>query len=119
MRDTLMSINLSRGGAAAIFTFLGALPLGAQGAVPRPSRARDSAAVVQVLVMTRARMDSINMLMRSFEEALPGSAHWDTVRKQLESLLPRGELRRSERFGMSMTPTGWIGINAGGVPVAE
>jgi len=120
MRDTLMSINLSRGGAAAIFTFLGALPLGAQGAMPRPSRARDSAAVVQVLVMTRARMDSINMLMRSFEEARSGSAQWDSVRKQIEALMPaRVELRRSEKFGMAMTPTGWIGINAGGVPVAE
>jgi len=119
MRDTLMSNSLSRGGAAAIFTFLGALPLGAQGAVVRPSRVRDSAAVVQVLVMTRARMDSINTLMRSFEETLPGSVRWDSVRKQIEALLPRGELRRSERFGMSMTPTGWIGINAGGVPVAE
>jgi Trypsin-like serine proteases, typically periplasmic, contain C-terminal PDZ domain len=120
MRDTLMSINLSRGGAAAIFTFLGTLPLGAQGAVVRPSRVRDSSAVVQVLVMTKARMDSINLLMRSFEEARSGSAQWDSVRKQIEALMPaRIELRRSEKLGMAMTPTGWIGINAGGVPVSE
>lgn len=120
MRDTLMSTNLSRGGAAAIFTFLGALPLGAQGAVVRPSRARDSAAVVQVLVMTKGRIDTINTLMRSFEDARPGSAQWDSVRKQIEGLMPaRVEFRRSEKLGMAMTPRGWIGINAGGVPVYE
>lgn len=120
MRDTLMATNFSRGGAAAIFTFLGALPLGAQGAVVRPSRIRDSSAVVQVLVMTKGRIDTINTLMRSFEDARPGSAQWDSVRKQIEALMPaRVEFRRSEKIGMAMTPTGWIGINAGGVPVYE
>ena len=120
MRDILMSTNLSRGGAAAIFTFLGALPLGAQGAVVRPSRARDSAAVVQVIVMSKGRIDTINTLMRSFEDARPGSAQWDSVRKQIEALVPaRVDIRGPERLGMGMTPRGWIGINAGGVPVTE
>lgn len=112
--------SMPRGGAAALFTFLGALPLGAQSGGVLASRGRDSSAVVQILVMSRARIDTINALMRSFEEARPGSAQWDSVRKQIEALMPaRIEMRRSEKIGFAMTPKGWIGINAGGVPVQE
>jgi membrane-associated protease RseP (regulator of RpoE activity) len=115
-----MSTNLSRGGATAIFTFLGALPLAAQGTVVRSSRPRDSAAVVQVIVMTKGRIDTLNTLMQSFEGARPGSAQWDSVRKQIEALVPaRVDIRGPEKIRAAMTPRGWIGINAGGVPVTE
>ena len=116
-----MSTNISRGGAAALFTIIVALPLGAQSAGGLPVRvSRDSSTVVQVIVMTKGRIDTINTLMRSFEEARPGSPMWDSVRKAIEALMPaRVEFRRSEKMAPSMAPRGWIGINAGGVPRQE
>ena len=60
------------------------------------------------------------MLMRSFEEARLGSAAWDSVRKQIEALMPaRLEIRGSERLAPTMAPKGWIGIVADGVPRRE
>jgi membrane-associated protease RseP (regulator of RpoE activity) len=113
-----MLTNLPRGGAAALLTILGALPLSAQTAGVISARSRDSSRVVQVLVMSKARIDTINMLMRSFEESPRGSAIWDSVRKQIEALMPsRIELRRT--WGPMMPIKGWIGINAGGVPRSE
>jgi len=113
-----MSMNLPRGGAAALFTILGTLPLGAQSPVVAPTRTRDSSAVLQVFVMSKARIDTINMLMRSFEESPRGSATWDSVRKRIEALMPaRVEFRKT--LSASMPLRGWIGINAGGVPQSE
>src|SRR5205085_9708837 len=57
-------------------------------------------------------------LMRSFEESPHGSVMWDSVRKQIEALMPsRGEFRRT--MNPSTPLKGWIGINAGGVPRHE
>jgi membrane-associated protease RseP (regulator of RpoE activity) len=68
--------------------------------------------------MSKGRIDTISMLMRSFEESPRGPAIWDSVRKQIEALMPsRIELRRT--FGPMMPIKGWIGINAGGVPRSE
>jgi hypothetical protein len=118
MGHTLMSTNLSRGGAAALFVILGVLPLAAQTGGVAPTRTRDSSAVVQVLLMTKGRIDTITNLMRSFEESPRGSATWDSLRKQIESLMPaRVELRRT--MGPNVPLRGWIGINAGGVPRRE
>jgi membrane-associated protease RseP (regulator of RpoE activity) len=118
-----MLTNLPRGGAAAFFTILGALPLAAQSAGVVPARTRDSSAVVQVLVMSKGRIDTLTMLMRSFEEARPGSPMWDSVRKRIDALMPaRVEFRKTfgpTMVGPSMPLRGWIGINAGGVPQSE
>jgi membrane-associated protease RseP (regulator of RpoE activity) len=68
--------------------------------------------------MSKARIDTINMLMRSFEESPRGSAIWDSVRKQIEALMPsRIEFRRT--LVPTMPIKGWIGINVGGVPRSE
>jgi membrane-associated protease RseP (regulator of RpoE activity) len=118
MGNASMLTNLPRGGAAALFTILGVLPLGAQTAGVISRRSRDSSAVVQILLMSKARIDTINALMRSFEESPRGSATWDSVRKQIEALMPsRVEFRTT--FGPMMPIKGWIGINAGGVPRSE
>jgi membrane-associated protease RseP (regulator of RpoE activity) len=120
MGTTSMSTSMSRGGAAALFSLLGALPLSAQSVGALPSRVRDSSAVVQLFVMSKGRIDTIKMLMQSFDEARPGSAAWDSARKQIEALMPaRLEIRRSERLGPTMAPKGWIGIVADGVPRRE
>lgn len=112
-----MLTNLSRRGAAALFMIVVALPIGAQTAGGPPSRTRDSSAVVQFFVMSKGRIDTITTLMRSFEDVRPGSAAWDSLRKQIEALVPAMELRKS--MHPSMSPRGWIGINAGGVPRHE
>jgi membrane-associated protease RseP (regulator of RpoE activity) len=112
-----MLTNLSRGGAAALFTIVAALPIGAQTAGALPSRTRDSSAVFHFFVMSKGRIDTITTLMRSFEDVRPGSAAWDSLRKQIEALVPAMELRKS--MHPSMSPRGWIGINAGGVPRHE
>ena len=118
MGNAPMLTNLPRGGAAALFTILGVLPLSAQTGGVVSARARDSSAVVQVLLMSKGRIDTISMLMRSFEESPRGPAIWDSVRKQIEALMPsRIELRRT--WGPMMPIKGWIGINAGGVPRSE
>jgi membrane-associated protease RseP (regulator of RpoE activity) len=113
-----MLTNMSRGGAAALLTLLGALPLVAQSAGPVPARTRDSSAVVQVFLMTKGRIDTINMLMRSFEDIRPGSPMADSVRNRILALMPsRIEFRKS--INPSMPLRGWIGINAGGAPLRE
>jgi hypothetical protein len=133
-----MSINLSRGGAAALLTLGASLPLVAQSAGPQPARARDSAAV-QVMVMRRGgldstirvHVDSIWTLMRAYEEAQPGSPSWVTLKKQIEELIPfSGRLSRARAGGggfasglpriafRSMNPAalpkGWIGFTTSG-----
>jgi membrane-associated protease RseP (regulator of RpoE activity) len=113
-----MSMTLPRGGAAALFTILGSLPLGAQSAGVVQMRTRDSSAVLQVLVMSKARIDTINMLMRSFEASPRGSVMWDSIRKRIDALMPaRVEFRKT--LAPSMPVRGWIGINAGGAPQSE
>jgi membrane-associated protease RseP (regulator of RpoE activity) len=113
-----MLTNTSRGGAAALFAIISAVSLGAQSAGPVPARTRDSSAVVQVFLMTKGRIDTITTLMRSFEESPHGSFMWDSVRKQIEALMPtRVEFRRT--MNPSMPLKGWIGINVGGVPRHE
>ena len=132
-----MSINLSRGGAAALLTLGVSLPLVAQSAGPQPARARDSAAV-QVMVMRRGgldstikvHVDSIWTLMRAYEEAQPGSPNWVTLKKQIEELIPfsgRFARVRSGGFGGGLPPgitlrstnpaalpKGWIGFTTSG-----
>jgi len=112
-----MRMSLSRGGAAAFFTILVALPLAAQSGTAG-SRTRDSSGVVQVMVWTKGRVDTIKTLMRSFDEARPGSPIWDSVRKQIEALMPsRVEFRRT--LNPTLAPRGWIGIVTDGVPGQE
>ena len=98
-----MFTNLSRGGAAALFTIIVvALPLGAQSGAVAPSRIRDTSGVVEIRVMTKARLDTIRTLMRSFEDARPGTVMWDSVRKQIEALMPtRLEFRRTTNPAMA------------------
>lgn len=132
-----MSINLSRGGAAALLTLGASLPLVAQSAGPQPARARDSAAV-QVMVMRRGgldstirvHVDSIWTLMRAYEEAQPGSPSWVTLKKQIEELIPFSGRFARVRSGASGTglppriafrsmnpaalPKGWIGFTTSG-----
>jgi len=116
----MMSTNMPRGGAAALFMILLTWPLGAQTGGAVSARSRDSAGVVQVLVMTKGRIDTIKTLMRSFEEIRAGSPMWDSLRKQIEALMPLGiEMHRAEMMSPSLAPKGWIGINAGGVPRRE
>ncbi|HEV8496796.1 MAG TPA: PDZ domain-containing protein [Gemmatimonadaceae bacterium] len=120
MRHTPMSTNSTRGGAAALLIVVGALSLGAQSSGPVPARTRDSSAVMQVFLMTKGRIDTINMLMRSFEEVRAGSPMWDSVRKKIDALtlMPsRFEFRRP--INPSTRLRGWIGVNAGGVPRHE
>jgi membrane-associated protease RseP (regulator of RpoE activity) len=118
MGHASMSTNTSRGGAAALFAVLSAVSLGAQSAGPVPARTRDSSAVVQVFLMTKGRIDTINMLMRSFEEIRPGSPLGDSVKKRIQALMPsRIEFRKP--INPSMRLKGWIGFNAGGVPRHE
>jgi len=113
-----MLTHLSRGGAAALFTIIVASPLGAQSGAVAPSRVRDTSGVVEIRVMTKGRVDTIRTLMRSFEDARPGSLMWDSVRKQIEALMPsRLEFRRTG--GPVMAPRGWIGIVTDGVPGSE
>jgi len=115
-----MSTNSTRGGAAALLIVVGALSLGAQSSGPVPARTRDSSAVMQVFLMTKGRIDTINMLMRSFEEVRAGSPMWDSVRKKIDALtlMPsRFEFRRP--INPSTRLKGWIGVNAGGVPRHE
>jgi len=113
-----MLTHLSRGGAAALFTIIVASPLGAQSGAVAPSRIRDTSGVVEIRVMTKGRVDTIRTLMRSFEDARPGSLMWDSVRKQIEALMPsRLEFRRTG--GPVMAPRGWIGIVTDGVPGSE
>jgi membrane-associated protease RseP (regulator of RpoE activity) len=113
-----MLTNTSRGGAAALFAVLGAVSLGAQSAGPVVARTRDSSGVVQVFLMTKGRIDTITTLMRSFEDIHARSPMWDSVRKQIEGLMPsRMEFRKAVPPPMPLK--GWIGINAGGVPRSE
>jgi membrane-associated protease RseP (regulator of RpoE activity) len=113
-----MFMNLPRGGAAALFTIIAAAPLGAQSGAVTAARTRDTSGVVEIRVMTKARLDTIRTLMRSFEDARPGTVMWDSVRKQIEALMPtRLEFRRTAN--PTMAPRGWIGIVTDGVPQTE
>jgi membrane-associated protease RseP (regulator of RpoE activity) len=118
MGYTPMLTNLSRGGAAALLTIIVAVPLGAQSGAAAPTRVRDTSGVVEIRVMSKGRIDTIRTLMRSFEDARFGSPMWDSVRKQIEALMPtRLEFRRTTN--PTMAPRGWIGIVTDGVPQAE
>ena len=120
MGQTPMSTNSTRGGAAALLIVVSALSLGAQSTEPVRARTRDSSAVMQVFLMSKGRIDTINMLMRSFEEVRAGSPMWDSVRKKIDALtlMPsRFEFRRP--INPSTRLKGWIGFNAGGVPRHE
>jgi membrane-associated protease RseP (regulator of RpoE activity) len=68
--------------------------------------------------MTKGRIDTITTLMRSFEDIHARSPMWDSLRKQIEGLMPsRMEFRKAVPPPMPLK--GWIGINAGGVPRHE
>jgi len=129
-----MSICLSRGGAAALFTLGASFPLGAQAAAGAlPARVRDSAAV-QVMIMRRGgldstiriHLDSIATLMRAYEEAQPGSSNYVNLRKQIEHLIPFAGAFGQARGGGGMSrmlvrplsaaalPKGWIGFTTTG-----
>ncbi len=129
-----MSMNLSRGGAAALLTLGASLPLGAQSAGSLPPRARDSAAVQIMMIRggrldstIKVRVDSIARLMRAYDEAQPYSSNWANLRRQIEELIPfAGAFERARGGGEGMSrmlvrpinpavlPKGWIGFTTTG-----
>lgn len=115
-----METTTWRGAVAALIAFSSSSALGAQvvGAVQvRPATSGDSAQVRAVMVMTKARIDSLTTLMREFNVTARGTAEWIELKAKIDSLVPsRGGtifLRSEPRNGNAM-PKGWIGINAVG-----
>ena len=83
-----MATVITRGAAAAILSLVLGAPLGAQsgGAVRRPEP-RDSAEI-RVMLLTKARLDSISTLSREFMKLQPGTAEAETIRARIEALMP-------------------------------
>jgi S1-C subfamily serine protease len=113
-----METTKRRGAVAALIALTTGSSLGAQvvagGIVQsRATIARDSALQV-VMVMTKARMDSLAALMREFNVTARGTPEWIALKARIDSLVPsRGTVffRTETGAGTSM-PKGWIGINA-------
>lgn len=103
-----------RGAVAALIALSTSSALGAQVAVGavqvRPGAPGDSVRVM--MVMTKARMDSLAALMREFNVTAKGTPEWMELKARIDSLVPsRGTIVfRGE--GVSPMPRGWIGINA-------
>jgi serine protease Do len=112
-----MATAITRGAAAAILALLLGAPLGAQsGGAVRRSEVRDSAEL-RVMLLTKARLDSIATLSREFMKLQPGTAEAEAMRAQIEALmpmLPNRVMFRTNGIGGLAFPKGWIGINAQG-----
>lgn len=119
-----MDMTKRRGAVAALIALSTASALSAQVAVGtvqvRPPTAADSARMRAMMLMTKARMDSLATLMREFNVTPHGSNEWIQLKAKIDSLIPsRGTIfLRSDAQGSSAMPKGWIGINAIG-PKAE
>ena len=107
-----------RGVVAALIALSASSALGAQvvtGAVRvRPIGPGDSAQMRVMMTMTKARMDSLAVLMREFNVTPKGTVEWVQLNARIDSLVPpRGTFFfRTETPGGFAMPRGWIGINA-------
>jgi len=107
-----------RGAVAALIVFSTSSVLGAQvstGAVQvRPIGPGDSAQMRVMMMMTKARKDSLDAVMREFNVTPKGTPEWFQLKARIDSLVPlRGTIffKRETQGGFAM-PKGWIGINA-------
>jgi membrane-associated protease RseP (regulator of RpoE activity) len=118
MRLKAMDTTKWRGAVAAVIAISTTSVLGAQaaagGVVQGRPLPRDSAQLQVMMVMTKARMDSLATLMREFNVTARGTPEWVALKARIDSLVPsRGTVYfRSEVPGAAAMPKGWIGINA-------
>jgi serine protease Do len=118
MEGNSMETLLTRGAAVALLAFGLGAPLAAQvvGTVRVRTEPRDSTEI-RAVIMTRARLDSISVLMRELQKLQPASADFQAVNARIEALmpaLPNKLMFRTNGVGAIALPKGWIGINAVG-----
>jgi len=112
-----METSKRRGAVAALIALSTSSVIGAQVAVGtvqgRPGAPGDSVRVM--MMMTKARMDSLSALMREFNVTAKGTPEWMELKARIDSLVPARSaiFLRGEAVGSAM-PKGWIGINAVG-----
>jgi predicted metalloprotease with PDZ domain len=118
-----MDTTKRRGAVAALIALSTTSALGAQvvtgataGSIQvRRLDPRDSTEIRTVMVMSKARLDSLNALMREYNTTPRGTAEWDALKAKIDALLPRGQFNiRTEGMSAPVLPKGWIGINATG-----
>ena len=113
-----MSCSLARGVAAAFF--LTGTTLSAHAQQPAGAgvaRVRDTV-VIRRLQSESGRLDSVMIIVNQLQREPLGSSGWLESRARLDSLLP-SMARVRVSAPMQVLPKGWIGINAGGVPMEE
>jgi membrane-associated protease RseP (regulator of RpoE activity) len=110
---------MTRGAAAALFSLGLVAPLGAQvaGAIQtRPREPRDSAEL-RAVMMSKARIDSMIVLMRELKQIPTGTPEFEAMRARIDALVPTVQNRVMIRAnGMSALPApkGWIGLRPQG-----
>jgi predicted metalloprotease with PDZ domain len=112
-----------RGAVAALIALSTTSALGAQvvtgataGSIQvRRLDPRDTTEVRAVMVMTKARLDSLNAFMREFNTTPRGTPEWEALRTKIDALFPRGQFTiHAQAMTPPLLPKGWIGINATG-----
>jgi len=114
-----MDTRMTRGAAVAILTLGLGAPLEAQavsGRIQLRSEPRDSAEM-RVLMVTKARLDSLATLMRQFNTLPERSPEAEAVRARMDALMPplsNKLIIRSSGMNPEWLPKGWIGIHSQG-----
>jgi membrane-associated protease RseP (regulator of RpoE activity) len=110
---------MTRGAAAALFTLGFVAPLGAQvaGAIQtRPREPRDSTEL-RAVMMSKARIDSMIVLMRELKQIPTGTPEFEAMRARIDALVPTLQNRvmiRANGLSGPSAPKGWIGLRPQG-----